>query len=187
MSASSLPSKMFDFILNERVSFFLCFCDLLFCVKSMQGQDNVYRHQSPVQLPCNMIFLIKHGCNILIQPCLYNLSLYVSFNLIPVSDYTAAYISYTGGDQAYITSESVLILNNIRPSGRWAGLEGPGNRVYQSTYNHVRPSPENRTLHIDFWCQETIPRAASGQHVLRWLDTFWTRSLNGFFRDVTLC
>lgn len=74
----------------------------------------------------------------------------VSFNLIPVSDYTAAYISYTGGDQAYITSESVLILNSIPPSGRLAGLEGPGNRVYQSTCNHVRPSLEKRTLHIDF-------------------------------------
>lgn len=69
----------------------------------------------------------------------------VFFQSDPVSDYTAAHTSYTGQDQAYITPESVLILNIICPSGRFAGLEGPGTKVYQSTHNQVRISGKQDT------------------------------------------
>lgn len=127
------------------IFFSFCFCDLLFCViKCMQGHHGVHRHQSPVHLPCSVIFLIRHGhypntAILLIQFFI------VFFQSDPVSDYTVAHTSYTGQDQAYITSESVLILNIIYPSGRFAGLEGPGTKVYQSTHNHVRISGKQDT------------------------------------------
>lgn len=110
----------------------------------MQGHHGVHRHQSPEHLPCSLIFLIRHGhypptAILLIQFFI------VFFQSDPVSDYTAAHTSYTGQDQAYITSESVLILNIICPSGRFAGLEGPGTKVYQSTHNHVRISGKQDT------------------------------------------